>query len=80
MRMKELVFEVKRLKGLTNYGLARDLRKMGVEVTTTGINGYMKGVSRVRIDVLCGLVKMLGGNWSRAGELIEKGLNAKSSK
>jgi hypothetical protein len=71
MRMK-LLEVVKKERGLTNYGVAKALRSIGVEITTQGIDHYEKGKAKsMRLDVLCGLKRLLGVRWEAVGKLLE---------
>jgi hypothetical protein len=55
MQMR-FIENIKKSKGYTNYGLAKALRALGVEITTQGIDAYEKPEARsMRIDVLLGL-------------------------
>jgi hypothetical protein len=72
MSMK-LLDQVKKERGLTNYGVAKQLRSLGVEITTQGIDQYDKGKARsMRLDVLCGLKRLLGARWEAVGKLLEE--------
>jgi hypothetical protein len=72
MRMK-LLDLVKKERGLTNYGVAKALRALGVEITTQGIDHYEKGKAKaMRLDVLCGLKALLGARWETVGRLLEE--------
>lgn len=58
MRM-DWIKKIQTKQGLTNYGLAKALRNIGVEITTQGIDAYMKPEARsMRLDVLMGLFKL----------------------
>ncbi len=71
MKMKILDY-VKKKQELTNYGVAKELRKIGVEVTTQGIDQYDKGAARsMRFDVLLGLRKLSGLTWDQFGKMLE---------
>lgn len=72
MTMK-ILDHVKKIKGLTNYGVSKELRKLGVEVTTQGIDQYDKGKARsMRFDVLLGLQRLSGLPWEKFGRILEE--------
>lgn len=74
----KLLDQVKRKKGLTNYGVAKTLRSMGVEITTQGVDQYDKGKARsMRLDVLVGLKRILEQDWSAVGKLLEEEFGGK---
>lgn len=83
MAMKHLIDAVKKtlpnrtlkdgeVKPYPNYGLAKRLRALGVEITTQGIDNYAKGTKSARLDVICALQELSGLSWSEVGKLIKK--------
>lgn len=71
MGMK-LLDQIKKDKKLTNYGVAKELRAIGVDITTQGVDQYDKGKARsMRFDVLIGLRKLSGLSWQKVGEMLE---------
>ncbi len=55
----QLLEKVRETTDLTNYGLSKALRDIGVEITTQGLDHYDKSASRsMRLDVLSGLYRL----------------------
>ena len=65
--------EIRKVRGLTNYGIAKELNKLGIECTPQTIETQAKNpnVRAIRGDILCGLQIILGKGWAKFGSLIE---------
>ena len=60
--------KIKELTDLTAYGIAGTLENMGIKITTSGIDNYLRHPPRsMRLDVLCGLRKLSGLSWEEFG-------------
>jgi hypothetical protein len=59
-------------KAFPNYSLAKRLRALGIEITTQGIDNYMKGTKSARLDVICALQELSGLSWAEVGKLLKK--------
>lgn len=71
MGMK-LLDKIRRSREITDYGIAKELNRLGVEITTQGINSYNKPTAKsMRLDVLCGLRKLSGNSWNEFGKWLE---------
>jgi hypothetical protein len=69
----KIIDYIKKTKGLTNYGLSKKLRQIGVEITTQGVDQYDKGRARsMRLDVLLGFKELSGLSWDKFGKLLEE--------
>lgn len=72
MAMNFLTHILARL-GTTTYGLAKELRANGVEITHQGVDNYNRSKARgLRLDVLAGLRKLSGLSWEEIGGLIDE--------
>lgn len=59
-------------KPFPNYSLAKRLRALGIEITTQGIDNYMKGTKSARLDVICALQELSGLTWGEVGKLLKR--------
>ena len=68
----ELLQKVREITNLTNYGISKELRALGIEVTTQGIDHYSKAGSRsMRLDVLGGLYRLCAKKGVGAKQFME---------
>ena len=68
----KLIEKVRKSADLKDYGISKNLRHLGIEVTTQGITSYSKDNARsMRLDVLCGLRKLSGLNWNQFGKWLD---------
>lgn len=68
-----MIQKVRNIRQLTNYGIMKALRALGIEVTTQGVDSYEKPTARsMRLDVLCGLRRIYGKNWNEFGKILDE--------
>lgn len=61
------------VKDLTNYGVAKALREVGVDTSASNIDAYERHQSRrMRLDILCGLRKISGKSWAEFGRWLDE--------
>lgn len=74
----KLIDKVRKSADLKDYGISKNLRHLGVEVTTQGITSYSKDAARsMRLDVLCGLRKLAKVSWSEFGKWLDDEFSGK---
>lgn len=69
----KLLNKVKQIKGLKNYGIVKELRNRGVDITIPGVDHYDKTSARsMRLEVLCGLREIAGVSWNEFGKWLDE--------
>jgi hypothetical protein len=69
----EIIERIRQWTKSKNYGLAKSLRTLGVDVTIQGLDGYDRETAKgMRLDVLCGLRKLSGKSWEEFGKYLDK--------
>lgn len=69
----KLISDIRVLTGLKNYGISKNIRELGIPITTQGIDSYEKESAKsMRLDVLCALRQISGKDWEIFGEMLDR--------
>lgn len=69
----DLLRRLREQTGLTCYGVAKALRNIGIDTSTSNIDAYERNDSaRIRLDILAGLRKVSGKSWTEFGRWIDE--------
>lgn len=69
----KLLEKVRAKTGLTDYGISKKLRDLGVEISIPGVSGYNKANAKsMRLDVLAGLQELSGVSWAEFGKWLSE--------